>query len=63
MESTALKRKESLVLLRIPPPLHDNIIQFSTDFNTKAVENYYNLVNQADTQNSCLICMEVNPED
>lgn len=44
----------------MPPSVKNCIITFSSSYNAKQVDNYYNLVQQTDTQQICQICLEGN---
>lgn len=51
-------RKDSVgSLIHVPSCLKDSIIKFSSSYNSKQVDNYYNLVQQTDTQAICMICL------
>lgn len=51
-------KKESMgSLIKVPAVVKNNIITFSSSYNAKQVDNYYNLVQQTDTQQICQICL------
>lgn len=50
-------------LIHVPNSVKQNIIEYSTSYNTKQVDNYFNLVQQSEEQNICLICLEVTPPE
>lgn len=56
--SSIIRKESSSRLIKVPEVLQQKIIQYSTSYNERAVENYYNLVQQSDTTNICLICLE-----
>lgn len=52
-------KKESMgSLIKAPAAIKNNIITFSSSYNAKQVDNYYNLVQQTETQQICQICLE-----
>ena len=42
--------------LRVPDNIKNNIIRYSSTYDQREVDNYYNIVQQKDTTSICLIC-------
>ena len=50
--------KSAINILRVPPAIKSNIIRYSSTYDQREVDNYYNLVQQKETVNICQICQE-----
>lgn len=54
------KKDTAAALIHAPTCVKQNIIDFSSSYNARQVDNYFSLVQQSETQNICLICLEAN---